>query len=118
MRRSRKGQAMLETAFVLLIQVMIVVGILDLGQFLFFHQMISERARTGVRWAVVHTYDPDTIRNVVVYNSTSSQASGLFGLTAAMVTVTPLPSSSNIQFIQVQIDYPMYLFTPGLARSS
>jgi hypothetical protein len=67
------------------------VGIVDFGQFLFFHQVLTDRARAGARYAAVNPYNATSIQNVVVYNSPTApngNPTGLFGLTTSNVTVT------------------------------
>ena len=71
-RNQRRGEVLLESALVLLALLITLIGALDFGQLLFFHQSFRERVRAGVRYAVVHTYDPAQIRNMVVYNSTTA----------------------------------------------
>jgi len=121
-RRPRTlGQALLESVLVLLTLLLVVVGILDLGQVFFFHQVMSERARAGARWAAVNEFTPASpgdIRNVVVFDSPNPAGrTGLFGLRPEMVTVMPLPAAADVRFIEVRIDYPMQLHTPFLSRS-
>ena len=112
---------MVEMALTMLVFFTLLIAVLDFGQVLFFHQAMTERATAGARWAVVHSFhatDTSNIKNAVVYNTATpaAGAKGLFGLTTGMVTVTPLPSASNLKAIQVSITFDMYLFTPGLAR--
>jgi hypothetical protein len=117
----RRGQAMLEGVLVLLTLLLVVIGILDLGQVFFLHQTMTERARAGARWAAVNEFDPErteSIRNVVVYdNPDATGRAGLFGLRPEMVTVTSLPNTKDVRYIEVQIDYPMYLHTPFLGKA-
>src|SRR5687767_4011287 len=56
MQRNRKGQGLVESAFVLLVFVFVFLGILDFGQFLYFHQSLTERVRVATRYGAVHTY--------------------------------------------------------------
>jgi hypothetical protein len=118
-RNQRRGAVLLESALVLLALLITLVGVLDFGQLLFFHQSFRERVRAGVRYAVVHTYDPAQIRNMVVYNSTTAppgEPPGLFGLTPAKVTVTRYDQGTADDRIEVCIsNYPLGFLSPLLA---
>src|SRR5262249_526740 len=54
---SSRGQAMIETSLVLVLLLAFLVGTLDCGQFLYFHQALSERARAAARFAAVNPTD-------------------------------------------------------------
>ena len=119
-RKKQKGQAVLESALVLLPLLLIMVGILDFGQFLFFHQALTDRARAGARYAAATPYDATGITNVVLYNSptASTGAVGLYGLTASNVTVTPTPSTGAPTFVQVKITgFPIHMISPFLTKT-
>src|SRR5262245_58805615 len=87
--RRRKGSTLVESSIVLLLFLVIVIGVLDAGQLLFFHQFLTERVRNGARYAAVHVYNTAAIANVVAYSDPSPPdgSAGLFGLTPAMVQV-------------------------------
>ena len=120
MLKNRKGQTLLETSLVLSTLLLMLIGIVDFGQFLFFHQILTDRARAGARYAAVNPYDATSIQNVVVYNSPtapSGSATGLFGLTTANVTVTPTPSAGSPSYVQVKISgFPIHLISPFLSK--
>ena len=67
--RKRRGTTLIETALVLTIALMTFIGLIDIGTVIFRLQGLVERARTGARYAVVNTYNPTSIRNVVVYGN-------------------------------------------------
>jgi Flp pilus assembly protein TadG len=117
----RKGQTLLETSLVLSTLLLMLIGIIDFGQFLFFHQVLTDRARAGARYAAVNPYDATTIQNIVVYNSAtapSGNPAGLFGLTTSNVTVTPTPSTGAPNYVQVKISgFPIHLISPYLTHS-
>jgi Flp pilus assembly protein TadG len=122
LRQRRRGAVIVELTLVMLVTFFLVIAILDFGQLLFFHQVMTERASYGARWAVVNSFDPaDTtnVKNAVIYNTPtpSDTANPLFGLQSSMVTVTPLPSATDLDFVQVRIDYPVQFLTPGIWRS-
>ena len=88
---NRRGQSLLENALVLIVLATFLVGILDFGQFLYFHQSLAERARAAARYGAVNPTDKTGIQNVAVYNDPIGAASGaaplLPNLTIAMIAV-------------------------------
>src|SRR5215467_12955847 len=68
-KRKQGGQALVESALILLIFVPVLFGILDFGQFLYLHQSLSERVRAATRYGAVHTYtDGSDMVKVAMYN--------------------------------------------------
>lgn len=65
-RKAQSGQAMLESALVLVMFLVVLIGIVDMGQFLYFHQSLTERARAAARYGAVGT---DDARIVVTINN-------------------------------------------------
>jgi len=120
-RKRQKGQALLEGALVFSTLILMIIGIMDFGQFLFFHQVLTDRARAGARWAAANAYDATSIQNMVVFNSTTAPQGatvGLFGLTTANVVVTPTPAKGNPTYVQVRITgFPIILLSPFLTKS-
>src|SRR5690242_17709286 len=116
--RRRRGSTLVESAVLLLTFLVILVGILDSAQILFFHQFLNERVRAGARYAVLHGCDAAAVRNVVVYN-TSTPAPGtsaLFGLTTSMVTVVRSDAGGADDRVEVRISgYQMQFLSPWLA---
>jgi hypothetical protein len=116
--RRRRGSTLVESSIVMLLFLVILIGVLDVAQLLFFHQLLGERVRTGVRYGVVHPYSADAIRNVVVYNTASPArgATGLFGLAPAMVKVSRPGSGTADDRIAAEISgYQMRFLSPWLA---
>ena len=119
-RKRQKGQALIETSLVLLTMILMIVGMMDFGQFLFFHQALTDRARAGARYAIANTYDATAIKNVVLYNDPAAAGGtpGLFGLTASNVNVIPTPNATSPTRIEVNISgYPIVFLSPYLTRS-
>jgi len=89
-RDRRRGQALVEASLLLLVFFVIMIGLLDLGQMLFLHQTLSERAQNAVRWGVTNNYDPTSITNLVLYGKTSpgDHDQPFWGLSTSNVTVT------------------------------
>src|SRR5713101_6240700 len=75
-RQNQRGQSLLESALVMLVLVPLLMGIIDVGQFLYFHQALSERAGAAARWGAVHPFDVAQIANVAIYNAPAGRAHG------------------------------------------
>jgi Flp pilus assembly protein TadG len=109
-----------EGSIVLFLFLVLVIAILDFGQVLFLHHVLTERVRSGARYAAVHQFNTTTIQNVVAYNSTAATQNGvgLFGLTPAKVTVTRYDAGTPNDRIKVSIStYTMHFLSPWLPAS-
>ena len=60
----------------LTIFVPLMMGIMDFGQFLYFHQALSDRTQAAARWASVNPFDEAQIANVAIYNDPAGAANG------------------------------------------
>ena len=126
-RKRRKGQALIETSLVIIALLVTIVGIMDFGQFLFFYQSLSDRARAGARYAIANTCcsssDITAIRNIVAYNTATAPAgdpapTGLFGLLPSYVTVTPTPGGGTPSLVEVKIDgFPISFLSPFMTKA-
>lgn len=56
----RRGAALVEMAFVLVIFLMLLFGIMEYGRFLFYRHIMINASRDGARYAAVHTLE-DTV---------------------------------------------------------
>ena len=114
-RLHERGQALLESAFVLLTTVMIILGTMDVGQVLMQIQFFNERARATVRWAVTHTNNETAIRNWACYGTSQGRNGnppGLFGLKPENITVTRTNSGTANEVITVSISKQVQWFSP------
>jgi hypothetical protein len=114
-KKDERGSTMLESALTLLAVVFILIGMLDVGQLLFVHQTLTERVRKATSYAA-RSYDPDAIRNIVLYGATTP-ADGqhpAFELTSSMVTVERQDAGTAADRVIVRISgYPLRFYTPG-----
>jgi Flp pilus assembly protein TadG len=122
-RKGRRGSAMVEAALTFTAFSMILTGMLDLSQILFFHQVLAERVRTGARYAAVNNYDTQKITNMVLYNKPTAPAgidkSGLFGLKASDIVVQRFDAGEAADRIEVKIaNHALGFFSPFFAKSS
>jgi len=96
--------------------------ILDMGRMLLWQQFFMERAREGVRNAIVNNWDQTTLRNFVCYNSTTApdgNPPGFLGLLPSQVTLTKLADSgANDARYQVGIQgVSLFMWIPYIAGS-
>jgi TadE-like protein len=118
-RRGRNGSTLVESSIILLLFLVIVIAVMDVGQVLFFHCFIKDRVRNAARWAAVHGYDAQAIRNVAAYNTPTPGGDGafLFGLDPAMVQVNHYNPGTLDDRVEVTVStYTMHFVSPWLAR--
>ncbi len=95
-----RGQTLVESAFVLLTFTAMFIGIIDFGQFLYFHQSLVDRARAAVRYAAVNPSATATqVQQYAVYNdpAATSGTPMISGLTTSMVTLTRTGTSGTAE---------------------
>jgi Flp pilus assembly protein TadG len=114
-----RGSNILESALVLLVFLLILIGSLDFGQFLYLHQSLVERARAAARYGSVNPTATDAIKNVAVYNLASPPNTAtpmVPNMTTTMVTVQNLDANSTSARVVVTIsNYPMRFLSPYIA---
>ena len=118
--KGRRGQALIESALILVSFLAILIGALDFAQLLFFHQFLVERTSAGARWGAVHAFDQTKIKNMIRYNQPTQPdgAQPFLGLSDSNITVTVFDSGAPTERIQVAIvDYPYHFFSPWIAKT-
>lgn len=122
------GQALIETTLVLFLLLAFAIGTLDFGQYLHFHQSLSERARAAARYGAVNPRDRAGIQNVAVYNDPAGSSTGanplLPNLNTSMVSVClpgdeicANPATGPDSRVTVTISgYPMMTFNLFMPR--
>ena len=130
LRTKQSGQAMLESALVMLVFLTVLLGILDMGQYLYFHQSLTERARAAARYGAVHIYSSPglAIQNVAIYNDPNGAANGSTGLlpylnssagTNGYVSATLSGSGTDDARIIVTINnYPYTFLAPYMSKAT
>jgi Flp pilus assembly protein TadG len=125
LKNRQRGQAMVESALVLLVFLALLVGIADFGQVVFMHQGITERARNAARWGAIHFTDQTGARNMVLYNRPTvpdddgdgNGNDGFMGLNSSMVTVSRQNQGTNEDRIVVRVsNYPFHFFSPWISN--
>ena len=84
-----KGQALVETSLILAPFMGLLLGIVGIGQALFVRQTFSERVHQAARWGAVNKYQPQSIRDLVLYGTLhpDPSATPFMGLAASEVVV-------------------------------
>ena len=116
----RRGQVLVETSLILVSFLAIVIGAMDFGQVLFFHQSLVERVRAGLRWGAVREFDETAIKNVIRFNQSTQPdgAAPFLGLTNSNITVTRVDANATSERIQIGIvGYNYYFFSPFIAKT-
>jgi TadE-like protein len=88
-RKRQRGQALVESALMLMIFLPVFIGIMDFGQFLYFNASLTERTRAAARWGAVNPFDAAKIANVVIYNDPDGGANGATPLLPYLQSTTP-----------------------------
>jgi len=109
----RRGAAMVETAAVLSLFLLLLFGVMEYCRLIFMRQLIENATREGARFAVVNTNDPNLVADT--QTSVNRAMAGMNnGLNNYAVTVYQADSNGNNigaassaqfgQYICVQID--------------
>lgn len=107
----------MELSLIFMVLVCLIVGSLDFGQFLFIHQMLTERARSALRYGVTTSpIDTTGVQNMVLYGQTTGSGNGIFGLTPAMVQVTASDANTDDYRLTVKVtNFPYSVLSPYIA---
>jgi len=116
LKKKQRGAAMLETALVLMTVLGMILFIMDMGRILLIEQFITERARDGVRKAVVNNWSQTAVQNYVVYGSTTAPSgggAGFLGLTTSNVAFTSVADSgigdARYQVTVSGVQFPIFI---------
>lgn len=121
-KQGQRGAALVETALVFTATVSMILFIVDMGRILLTQQFISERARVGVRNAVVNNWNATSVSNYVAYGTTTTppggtSAPGFLGLTANEVTLTTYADSGigDARYTVTVSGVPLWTWIPYMA---
>jgi len=138
MGRGRKGATLVEFSLVFIVFMICVMGVLDLGRYLYMKQRMTHLLRSGIRASTV--YDPylpgNTQTRRYIFVTTMKDADGdvlLKGITIPTVAssqtgsdaliLTPSDAGTNGSAVTAQLKLPFQYITPllkvmGAATSS
>jgi len=134
-RKNQSGQAAVESALVMLIFLPVIIGILDFGQFLYFHQSLTERARAAARYGAVHTYtDGSDSVNFAIYNDATGATNGATPLLPCIVNTCTAndgtqvkatiaatlsnPASDDARITVTISNYPYSFLSPFMSKTT
>lgn len=129
--RNEAGSTMAEFAVVAAVFFMILIGVIEFARLFYTHNALTDAARRGARYAVLHAQaDRDCVKNVVVYgethvNKNTCAPTGpalINGLVPDNVTVTHVGDGTNafnmnVGSVTVTIDYSFTIRLPLWSRT-
>ncbi len=104
-RKNERGATLVEFAIAATVFLTAMFAILEFGRALWVHNALTDAARRGARYAVIHrSSDIDAVKNVVVYGDPAGGTQPLVeNLTSANVTVTYSNFSLNTGNVTVGV---------------
>ena len=90
LKRTERGATLLEFAIGATVFLTVMFGVLEFGRALWVHNALTDAARRGARYAVLHaSTDPASVKNVVVYGDPAGGSQPVVNnLSTANVIVT------------------------------
>jgi Flp pilus assembly protein TadG len=90
LRSDQRGATLVEFAIGATVFLTVMFAVLEFGRALWVHNALTDAARRGARYAVIHTAaDADSVKNVVVYGDPAGGTQPVVtNLTTANVNVT------------------------------
>lgn len=122
--RRERGQALIESALTTFVFLVLLIGVIDVGQVLYVHQSIVERVRSAVRYGAVRPFDAEAIKNMVLYDQSTVPDTGdddvvpegFLRMNSEMVSVVRQDATFKEDRIVVTVDgYPFTFFIPFIA---
>ena len=115
--RSEGGSVIVETALMITVLLLFMMGIMDMGRALYVSNTLIYAARDGARFAVVHTDDgtltSDTQTIVLArFNNYRFGGPTLLPDSVKVTVNRPGGAGTNPVSIQVKINYPFNWLTP------
>lgn len=116
--RSESGSVIVETALMITVLLLFMMGIMDMGRALYVSNTLIYAARDGARFAAVHVDNPslNSDTQAIVLARFNNYRFGGPALVADSVVITPnrVPNVPTGQLIsvQVKINYPFNWLTP------
>lgn len=90
LRNDQRGATLVEFAIAATVFLTVMFAVLEFGRALWVHNALTDAARRGARYAVIHSAaDADSVKNVVVYGDPAGGSNPVVNnLTTSNVTVT------------------------------
>jgi len=120
LRRKRRGQSVVEFAFVVTLFMLFAMTAVDLGRGIFYYNMLANAAREGARYAVITSNTLPNVCNIVRARMGVAATAGCGSATGLTVQATRCkPNDANISKTnewgtetQVTASYQFTLITP------
>jgi Flp pilus assembly protein TadG len=118
-KKGERGASLLEFSIAATVFLTVLFAVVEFGRALWVHNALSDAARRGARYAVLHkTTDIDDVKKVVVYGDTTSTTPLLENLSTTNVDVTYSGFNLDEGTVQVSVhDYQFQLVLPLLVSS-
>jgi Flp pilus assembly protein TadG len=88
-RKTERGASLLEFSIAATVFLTVLFGVVEFGRALWVHNALTDAARRGARYAVLHKQtDIDDVKKIVVYGDLTSTTPLLENLSTTNVTVT------------------------------
>ena len=116
LRKNERGTSMAEFAVVALFFFMMIFGVIEFGRFLYTHNALTDAARRGARYAVLHpapstdpdgiTYvNPTCIRNVIMYGESHINAGSCAPLAGSTLLIHGIDDATiKVKYKGVDLD--------------
>src|ERR1043166_880706 len=119
-KRRERGSTLVEFAIGATVFLTVMFAVIEFGRALWVHNALSDAARRGARYAVVHpTTDVAAVKNVVVYGDPAGGSTPVVeNLTTANVTVTYSGFGLNAGTATVSITNYSFQFVVPIVSTS
>jgi len=104
-RNNQRGATLVEFSIAATVFITVIFGTIEFGRALWTHNALTDAARRGARYAVVHSAaDSASVKNVVVYGDPAGSAGG------------KTPILQNLTTDNVQVDYSGFTLDGGTVQ--
>lgn len=111
-----EGAALIETAFVLPIMLLVCIGILEFGRAYQAWQVVTNASREGARVAVLPEYPDDAVINrVKTYLKNGGLETAAVDSTEVLISTTSIPISgtNTAAAASIRVEYPFQFMVLG-----
>jgi Flp pilus assembly protein TadG len=118
-KKREQGASLLEFAIAATVFLTVLFAVVEFGRALWVHNALSDAARRGARYAVLHkATDIDDVKKIVVYGDLTETTPMLENLSTGNVTVTYNAFNLDGGTVSVSVhDYDFQLILPLLVSS-
>jgi len=109
-----RGQALVETALVMPLILLVLVGIMEFGRAWNIHQVVTDAARQGARKAAIWHKSGSARDSAIAVVGRSLTAGSINPATATIDVQGDNPGSEEAT-VRVEVDYPFILLGPVMA---